>query len=156
MRSWSRRLHHKASRQYDTIASTLRTNRGASPAVRRRLRNRLTEIRYTLRDQMPSPHSLFILAPPRSGLRMRTLRGGARYYVKKTINRPTTSPIHPTSASGRISTGSTSEPATRGVASRTRSLPAAMRRHRPVPYSSIALVGWPPPPGSRDKTGIPH
>ena len=28
---------------------------------------------------------LSILAPPRSGLRMRTLRGGARHYVEKTI-----------------------------------------------------------------------
>ena len=28
-----------------------------------------------------------ILAPPRSGLRMRSLRGGARHYVEKTIKR---------------------------------------------------------------------
>ena len=27
---------------------------------------------------------IYIIAPPRSGLRMRTLRGGARYYVEKT------------------------------------------------------------------------
>ena len=26
-----------------------------------------------------------LIAPPRSGLRMRTLRGGARHYVEKTI-----------------------------------------------------------------------
>ena len=38
--------------------------------------------------EIEDPLTAIIIAPPRSGLRMRTLRGGARYYVEK-LNRRT-------------------------------------------------------------------